>query len=80
MKTVSVLKWIATVGTIVGTALNNLGFYPLGPIILIVSCSIWLIVSSIWRETSMIITNALVVLIGIATLIYHMAKGWLRTY
>jgi hypothetical protein len=72
MKPVSVLKWIATAGTIVGTGLNNLGFYPLGPIILIISCTMWLIVSIIWKETSMIITNALVVLIGIATLIYHM--------
>ena len=28
-------KWTATITLIVGTAINSLGFYPLGPIILI---------------------------------------------
>ena len=58
MKLDSVLKWIATTTLIVGTGINAFGVYPLGPIILAIGGLIWLAVSCMWREPSLIVTNA----------------------
>jgi len=64
------LKWIATVTLIVGTGINGLGFYPLGPIILALGGIMWLAVSIMWREPSLIVTNGIMTLTGIGTLCY----------
>ena len=53
----TVLKWLGTVTLIVGTAVNSLGYYPAGPIILLVGGIFWLIVSIRWREPALIVTN-----------------------
>ena len=63
-------KWIATAILIAGTAVNSLGYYPQGPIILAVGGFIWLAVSIAWREPSLIITNAVMSLTGIAGLLW----------
>jgi len=68
------LKWIATVTLIVGTAVNSLGYYPLGPIILAVGGLIWLVVSIIWREPSLIVTNAVMSITGIAGLCWSLCR------
>jgi hypothetical protein len=65
-------KWFATAVLIIGTAINSLGYYPLGPIILAVGGFIWLAVSIAWREPSLIITNAVMSLTGIAGLLYKL--------
>lgn len=65
-------KWLATAVLIIGTAVNSLGYYPLGPIILAVGGFIWLAVSIAWREPSLIITNAVMSLTGIAGLLYRL--------
>ncbi len=65
-------KWIATAILIVGTGVNSLGYYPLGPIILAAGGFIWLAVSIAWREPSLIITNAVMSLTGIAGLLYKL--------
>jgi hypothetical protein len=64
------LKWIATATLIVGTGINGLGFYPLGPIILALGGIMWLAVSIMWREASLIVTNGIMTITGIATLCY----------
>ena len=61
----TVLKWLGTVTLIVGTAVNSLGYYPAGPLILLVGGIFWLIVSIRWREPALIVTN-LVMLITAA--------------
>jgi hypothetical protein len=61
----TVLKWMGTVTLIVGTAVNSLGYYPAGPLILLVGGIFWLIVSIRWREPALIVTN-LVMLITAA--------------
>jgi hypothetical protein len=66
------LKWAATATLIVGTAVNGLGFYPLGPIILAVGGFIWLAVAVMWREPSLIVTNSIMSLTGVATLGYRL--------
>ena len=63
-------KWIATAILIIGTGVNSLGYYPLGPIILIIGGFIWLAVSIAWREYSLILTNGVMSLTGIAGLFW----------
>lgn len=53
----TVLKWMGTMTLIVGTAVNSLGYYPAGPIILLMGGIFWLIVSIRWREPALIVTN-----------------------
>jgi hypothetical protein len=53
----TVLKWMGTVTLIAGTAVNSLGYYPAGPLILLVGGLFWLIVSIRWREPALIVTN-----------------------
>lgn len=64
------LKWIATVILIIGTAVNSLGYYPAGPLILAMGGAIWLVVSVMWREASLIVTNAVMTVTGLAGLCY----------
>lgn len=63
------LKWIATAILIVGTAVNSLGYYPEGPIILAIGGILWLIVSIRWREASLIVVNSVMTATGIAGLV-----------
>lgn len=64
------LKWVATITLIVGTGVNGLGFYPLGPIILVVGGTMWFGVSLLWKEPSLIVTNGIMTLTGLGTLCY----------
>jgi hypothetical protein len=63
------LKWTATAILIIGTAVNSLGFYPEGPLILAVGGIMWLIVSIRWREPSLIVVNSVMTATGIAGLV-----------
>lgn len=62
------LKWIATVILITGTAVNSLGFFPAGPIILALGGVVWLIVSIRWKEPALIATNGIMLATGVAGL------------
>ena len=64
MKLDSFLKWTATAVLIVGTGINAFGIYPLGAIILALGGLIWLAVSCMWREPSLIVTNGVLFLVG----------------
>jgi len=62
------LKWIGTSILIVGTGVNSLGIYPLGPLLLGVGGLVWMTVGIMWKETSLIVTNlvlSLVTFIGL---------------
>ena len=75
MKIDQYLKWIATAILIIGTAVNSLGYYPIGPMILAVGGIIWLVVSIMWREPSLIVTNAVMTFTGLVGLCYmHLIK------
>ena len=63
-----VLKWIATITLIIGTFINA-GYphlYPIGPAVLALGGAIWLVVSFMWKEPALIITNAVLTIVGIA--------------
>jgi len=57
------LKWIATAITIVGAICTSVNMYPLGPALLNLGAFVWLIVSIMWREWSLIVINATLLLI-----------------
>jgi hypothetical protein len=57
------LKWLATFVTIAGAICTSINMYPEGPALLNLGAFIWLIVSIIWREWSLIIINATLLII-----------------
>lgn len=57
------LKWVATVITIAGAVATSINMYPLGPALLNLGAFVWLIVSIVWREWSLIVINATLLLI-----------------
>ena len=67
------LKWLATALLIVGTAVNSLGYYPAGPVILGLGGVVWTIVSFMWNEKSLIVTNSTLTLVTIIGLTINYA-------
>lgn len=65
------LKWLATATLIFGSFINSAGFYPLGPLILILGGIFWLIVAVLWKEPALIVTNAFMVAAGIIPLVWR---------
>lgn len=65
------LKWTATVLLIVGSFVNSMGLYPQGPCILLAGGLVWLWVSIRWREPSLIVTNAFMVIAGSIPLFFR---------
>ena len=57
-------KWAATATLILATAVNSLGYYPLGPIIYLISGVLWIYVSVAWREPALIVTNVVITTVG----------------
>lgn len=57
------LKWVATAITIAGAVFASINIYPAGPILLNLGAFLWLIVSVIWREWSLIVINATLLII-----------------
>ena len=66
-----ILKWVAKLILIIGTFINA-GFpelYPLGPGLLALGGAVWLIVSFMWKEPALIITNGVLTIVGISGII-----------
>ena len=57
------LKWLATFVTILGAVATSVNMYPLGPLLLNVGAFLWLIVAIMWKEWSLIVINATLLLI-----------------
>ena len=53
----SVLKWTATVGTLVGASLTSLDIFPINVYFLTVSTVLWTIWSIKIKENSLIVVN-----------------------
>ena len=70
MKIDQILKWVATAILIIGSGVNSLGFYPQGPLLLGLGGVVWLSVSIMWKEWSLIVTNATLLLVNASGLIY----------
>ena len=67
------LKWVATATLIVGSFINSAfpELYPIGPVVLIVGGVVWLIVSCMWREWSLVITNSVMTLVAVFGMAYY---------
>ena len=70
----SILKWLGTVTLILGTAVNSLGYYPAGPVILLAGGIFWLAVSIRWCEPALIVTNLVMLITSAAGLTW----AWLN--
>ena len=62
------MKWTATLVLIAGTAINGLGYYPEGPIVLCVGGVIWLVAAIKMRDWPLMVTNAVMIAVGAGTL------------
>ena len=65
------LEWVGTAILILGTAVNSLGYYPLGPILLCWGGVFWLTVSIRWRKASLIVVNTIMLLTALTGLFWH---------
>ena len=66
------LKWIATAVLIVATALTSLNIYPLGPMLYLTGGVLWLVVSIMWKEPALIVTNLTLASVNAIGLIYNL--------
>lgn len=64
------LKWLATGLLIIGCFFVSINIYPLGPIINLIGGGVWLIVSLMWKEWSLIVTNSVLLGVNALGLIY----------
>ena len=73
-KTNAILKWTATAILIVGTGVNGLGIYPLGPALLVLGGFIWLAVAIRIKDAPLIVTNLVMSVVGLAAIIYTLNR------
>ena len=66
------LKWLGTFTLILGTGINSLGIYPLGPLVMVLGGLIWCIVGIMCKEISLIITNLTLSIVSIVGICYTM--------
>lgn len=64
------LEWTGTIILILGTAVNSLGYYPQGPILLCLGGVCWLIVSIRWRKASLIVVNGIMMATALTGLLW----------
>jgi hypothetical protein len=65
------LEWVGTVILILGTAVNSMGYYPQGPILLCIGGVFWLIVSIRWRKASLIVVNTIMMATALTGLLWR---------
>lgn len=71
-KFTSILSWTATAVLIAGSAVNGLGYYPAGPIILSTGGVIWCVIAVIMRNWPLTVTNLVMSVVGLGTVIYNL--------
>lgn len=71
---INTAKWIATAVLILGTAVNSVGIYPLGPLLLVLGGSIWLGVALKLKDRPLIVTNLVMSLVGLAGIFWTLLK------
>ena len=67
---IQTVKWIATAVLIIGTAVNSLGIYPLGPLLLVLGGFIWLSVAVKLKDRPLIVTNLVMSLVGLIGVVW----------
>lgn len=67
-------KWMATAILIAGTAVNGLGVYPLGPLLLVLGGVVWLAVAVKLRDWPLIVTNLVMSTVGLAAVVWTVTQ------
>jgi hypothetical protein len=70
----SFFKWLATAILIAGSAVNGLGYYPEGPLMLVLGGVIWMLIALKVRDWALVTTNAVMGLVGVVTVVYTLAS------
>ena len=70
---IKLMKWTATVILILGTAVNGLGYYPLGPLLLVLGGVVWLAVAIKVRDVPLIVTNLVMSVVGLTTVLWRLS-------
>lgn len=70
---IKLMKWTATAILILGTAVNGLGYYPQGPLLLVLGGLIWLAVAVRVRDYPLIVTNLVMSLVGLVAVLWRIA-------
>ena len=70
---IKLMKWTATVILILGTAVNGLGYYPQGPLLLVLGGVVWLAVAVRVRDVPLIVTNLVMSVVGLTTVLWRLA-------
>ena len=65
---VELIKWLGTAVLIVGTAVNGLGYWPWGPLMLALGGVIWGLAAIITKDRALLVTNAVMTAVGIAAI------------
>ena len=68
---IKLMKWTATAILILGTAVNGLGYYPLGPLLLVLGGLIWLAVAVKLRDLPLIVTNLVMSVVGLVAVLWR---------
>ena len=68
------LKWTGTAVLIIGTAINGLNIYPAGVLTLFVGGFFWIEAARRARDVPLIVTNAVMMLTGLAGVVYNYLK------
>ena len=64
-QTTQILEWLGTSILIIGVGINSLGYYPLGPIIMIFGGLTWVVVGIMWNRLSIITTNLVITIVSL---------------
>ena len=77
-QTTQILEWLGTSILIIGVGINSLGYYPLGPIVMIFGGLTWVVVGIMWNRLSIITTNLVITIVSLIG--FHLYKLVVSTY
>jgi len=69
IKRVDGLKWTACIILIVELMLTSYNIYPLNLYFMVIGTFLWIMVSFLWKETSLMILNIIACLIGLSGIV-----------
>jgi hypothetical protein len=61
----SLIKWMGTSVLIIGTIVNALGYYPYGPLLLVMGSAFWLTAAIKMQDKPLIVTNLIMGMSGL---------------
>lgn len=74
MRGLDAVKWVATVVLIIGSAVASAGFYPGGPIVLLVGGALWLWAAVLMRDVQLMVTNGAMFLASSVPLLWVLTR------